>query len=120
MQAFEREDAEAASPAAERVILEIDGAGVPMAAREVEGVAGKQADGTAKTREAKAVTSFTADGRDPKTRQRDQRCGAAVSDSSPASRTAPAKEFPTGSAAELSRAGGDLACSMPSIARTRL
>ena len=67
MQAFEREDAEAASPAAERVLPGIDGTGIPMAAREVEGVAGKQADGTAKTREAKAVTSFTADGRDPKT-----------------------------------------------------
>ena len=79
MQAFEREDAEAASPAAERVILEIDGTGVPMAAREVEGVAGKQADGTAKTREAKAVTSFTADGRDPKTGEprKDKDSGAA-------------------------------------------
>ena len=33
-----------------------------MAAREVEGVASKQADGTAKT-----VICFTADGRDPKT-----------------------------------------------------
>ena len=29
-----------------RILLGIDGAGVPMAAREVEGVAGKQADGT--------------------------------------------------------------------------
>ena len=79
MQAFEREDAEAASPAAERVIPGIDGAGVPMAAREVEGVAGKQADGTAKTSEAKAVTSFTADGRDPKTGEprKDKDSGAA-------------------------------------------
>ena len=79
MQAFEREDAEAASPAAERVLPGIDGTGVPMAAREVEGVAGKQADGTAKTREAKAVTSFTADGRDPKTGEprKDKDSGAA-------------------------------------------
>ncbi len=66
MQAFERADAEA-SPAAERVLLGIDGTGVPMAAREVEGVAGKQADGTAKTREAKAVVCREADSLDPKT-----------------------------------------------------
>ena len=40
---------------------------------------GKQADGTAKTREAKAVTSFTADGRDPKTGEprKDKDSGAA-------------------------------------------
>ena len=79
MQAFEREDAEAASPAAERVLPGIDGAGVPMAAREVEGVAGKQADGTAKTREAKAVVCSAADGRDPKTGEprKDKDSGAA-------------------------------------------
>ena len=80
MQAFEREDVEAEAPAAERVLLEIDGTGVPMAAREVEGVAGKQADGTAKTREAKAVTSFTAERRDPKTGEprKDKNSGAGV------------------------------------------
>ncbi len=66
IQAFEREDAEA-SPPAERVLLGIDGTGVPMAAREVEGVAGKQADGTAKTSEAKVIACFTADSQDPKT-----------------------------------------------------
>ena len=78
MQAFEREDVEAEAPAAERVLLEIDGTGVPMAAREVEGVAGKQADGTAKTREAKVITRFTADGRDPKTGEprKDKNSGA--------------------------------------------
>ena len=65
IQAFERADAEAA-PAAERVLPGIDGTGVPMAAREVEGVAGKQADGTAKTREAKAVVCREADSLDPK------------------------------------------------------
>ena len=65
MQAFERADAEA-SPPAERVLLGIDGTGVPMAAREVEGVAGKQADGTAKTREAKAVVCREVDRPDPK------------------------------------------------------
>ena len=79
MQAFEREDAGAEASAAERVLLEIDGAGVPMAAREVEGVAGKQADGTAKTREAKVISCFTADRRDPKTGEprKDRNSGAA-------------------------------------------
>ena len=57
MQAFEREDVEA-----EGVLVGIDGTGVPMAAREVEGVTGKQADGTANT-----IVCFTADSRDPKT-----------------------------------------------------
>ena len=50
-----------------------------MAAHEVEGAAGKQADGTAKTSEAKAVVCFTADGRDPKTgepRRKDKGGGA--------------------------------------------
>ena len=79
IQAFERADAEA-SPAAERVILGIDGTGVPMAAREVEGVAGKQADGAAKTREAKAVVCREADSLDPKTGEpRKGRNGGAVS-----------------------------------------
>ena len=40
-------------PALERVLLKVDGTGVPMVAREVEGVAGKHADCTAKTRERK-------------------------------------------------------------------
>ena len=40
-------------PALERVLLKVDGTGVPMVASEVEGVAGKQADYTAKTRERK-------------------------------------------------------------------
>ena len=66
MQAFEREDAEA-SPPPERVLPGIDGSGVPMAAREVEGVAGKQANGAAKTSEAKAVVCREADRPDPKT-----------------------------------------------------
>ncbi len=78
MQAFEREDAEASPPAA-RVLLEIDDIGVPMAAREVERVAGKQADGTAKTREAKAVVCREADSLDPTTGEprKDRNSGAA-------------------------------------------
>ena len=79
MQAFERADAEA-PPAAERVLPGIDGAGVPMAAREVEGVAGKQADGAAKTREAKAVVCREADRPDPKAgKPRNDRKSGAVS-----------------------------------------
>ncbi len=79
MQAFEREDAEAEAPASKRVLPGIDGTGVPMAAREVEGVAGKQADGTAKTSEAKTVICSAADGRDPKTGEprKDRNSGAA-------------------------------------------
>ena len=79
MQAFEREDAEASPPAA-RVLLEIDDTGVPMAAREVEGGgAGKQADGAAKTSEAKAVVCLADDGLDPKTGEprKDRNSGAA-------------------------------------------
>ena len=38
-----------------------------MAAREVEGVAGKQADGAAKTREAKVIVCREAGSLDPKT-----------------------------------------------------
>ena len=78
IQAFERADAEASLPA-ERVLLGIDGTGVPMAAREVEGVAGKQADGTAKTREAKAVVCRAVDSLDPKTGEprKDRNSGAA-------------------------------------------
>ncbi len=78
MRAFEREDAEA-SPPAKRVLLEIDDTEVPMAAREVEGVAGKQADGAAKTSEAKAVVCRVADSLDPKTGEprTDRNSGAA-------------------------------------------
>ena len=77
MQAFEREDAEASPPAA-RVLLEIDDTGVPMAAREVEGVAGKQADDAAKTSEAKVVVCREADSLDPKTGEprKDRNSGA--------------------------------------------
>ena len=67
MQAFEREDVEPEAPSAACILLGIDGTGIPMAPSEVEGVAGKQADGTAKTREAKTIVFYTAEGRDPKT-----------------------------------------------------
>ena len=67
VQAFEREDVEPEAPSADRVLVEIDGTGVPMVASEVEGVAGKQADGTAKTCEAKVIVRYRADSRDPVT-----------------------------------------------------
>jgi hypothetical protein len=44
--------------------LGMDGAGVPMRPSEVAGRAGKQPDGSAKTREAKVVTVWTAESRD--------------------------------------------------------
>lgn len=44
--------------------LGMDGTGVPMRAAEVAGRTGKQPDGSAKTREAKLVTVWTAESRD--------------------------------------------------------
>jgi hypothetical protein len=44
--------------------LGMDGTGVPMRTQEVIGRAGKQADGSSKTREAKLVTVWTAESRD--------------------------------------------------------
>jgi hypothetical protein len=44
--------------------LGMDGTGVPMRKSEVVGRAGKQPDGSAKTREAKVVTLWTAESRD--------------------------------------------------------
>jgi len=44
--------------------LGMDGTGVPMRAVEVAGRAGKQLDGSAKTREAKVVTLWTSESRD--------------------------------------------------------
>lgn len=46
------------------VYLGMDGTGVPMRPSEVAGRAGKQPDGSAKTREAKVVTVWTAESRD--------------------------------------------------------
>lgn len=44
--------------------LGMDGTGVPMRAAEVAGRIGKQPDGSAKTREAKVITMWTAESRD--------------------------------------------------------
>jgi hypothetical protein len=46
--------------------LGMDGTGVPMRNEELEGRAGKQEDGKAKTREAKLCTIWSAEGRDEK------------------------------------------------------
>jgi hypothetical protein len=45
--------------------LGMDGTGVPMRAPELAGHPGKQPDGSAKTREAKVVTVWSAESRDP-------------------------------------------------------
>src|SRR6516162_8358749 len=52
------------APAAPTMYLGMDGTGVPMRAQEVKDRAGKQADESAKTREAKLVTIWTAESRD--------------------------------------------------------
>ena len=44
--------------------LGMDGTGIPMCKKEVEGRSGKQEDGSAKTREVKLVTTWSAEGRD--------------------------------------------------------
>lgn len=44
--------------------LGVDGTGIPMRAQEVEGRAGKQPDGSAKTREVKLCVVWSAEGRD--------------------------------------------------------
>jgi len=50
-------------PDAPTLYLGMDGTGVPMRASEVAGRAGKQPDGSAKTREAKLVTRWSAESR---------------------------------------------------------
>jgi hypothetical protein len=52
------------SPCAPRMYLGMDGAGIPVRRAELEGRPGKQADGSAKTREVKLVTVWNAEGRD--------------------------------------------------------
>jgi len=51
-------------PVADTLYLGMDGTGVPMRPVELAGRLGKQADGTAKTREVKLVTVWSAEGRD--------------------------------------------------------
>ena len=62
--ADERACVEKMGEAAPTMYLGMDGTGVPMRAAEVAGRAGKQPDGSAKTREAKVVAIWTAESRD--------------------------------------------------------
>ena len=56
----ERERVEAAPPPADTMYLGLDGTGLPVRPSEREGRAGKQPDGSAKTREVKLVLGWTA------------------------------------------------------------
>ena len=60
----ERQQVEKMGEVAPTMYLGMDGTGVPMRSQEVADRAGKQADGSAKTREAKLVTIWTAESRD--------------------------------------------------------
>ena len=51
-------------PAADTLYAGLDGTGVPVRPSETAGRVGKRADGSAKTREAKLVTVWSAEGRD--------------------------------------------------------
>ena len=51
-------------PAAPTMYLGIDGTGVPMRPSDLQGRRGKQDDGSARTREAKVIVIWTAEGRD--------------------------------------------------------
>src|ERR1022692_1559890 len=62
--ADERACVERMGEVAPTMYLGMDGTGVPMRPSEVVGRAGKQPDGSAKTREAKVVTVWTAESRD--------------------------------------------------------
>lgn len=66
--ADERSCVEQAGEVATTMYLGMDGTGVPMRKSEVIGRDGKQPDGSAKTREAKVVTMWTAESRDPEGR----------------------------------------------------
>ena len=60
----ERSVIEPSPPCAPTMYLGMDGTGIPMRASELTGRAGKQPDGSARTREVKLVTVWTAEGRD--------------------------------------------------------
>jgi len=58
-----RVEAEGSEPLPPTLYLGIDGTGVPMRSSELKGRAGKQADGSAKTREVKLCTVWSAESR---------------------------------------------------------
>ena len=55
-------------PLPSTLYLGVDGTGVPMRAEELKGRGGKQSDGSAKTREVKLCTVWSAEGRDAEDR----------------------------------------------------
>ena len=55
-------------PVAPTLYLGMDGTGIPMRTSELKGRPGKQADGTAKTREVKLCTVWSAESRDEQDR----------------------------------------------------
>ncbi len=61
------EPPEADATIAPTLYLGMDGTGVPMRKEELVGRAGKQPDGSSKTREVKLCTVWSAEGRDPET-----------------------------------------------------
>ena len=63
--ADERQVLEPGAPSAPTLYLGLDGTGIPMRAAELAGRLGKQADGSAKTREVKLCTVWSAEGRAP-------------------------------------------------------
>jgi hypothetical protein len=66
--ADERQQVERMGEVAPTMYLGMDGTGVPVRKEEVAGRAGKQPDGSAKTRDAKLVTIWTAESCDPEGR----------------------------------------------------
>ena len=60
----ERNVVEEGLPAAPTMYLGMDGTGIPMRTSELDGRSGKQPDGSAKTREVKLVTVWSAEGCD--------------------------------------------------------
>ncbi len=60
----ERGVVESEPPTEPTMYLGMDGSGIPMRASELQGRSGKQPDGSAKTREVKLVTIWTAEGHD--------------------------------------------------------
>ncbi len=61
---YERRDIELESPPASIMYLGVDGTGIPVTQSETEGVKGRQADGSAKTREMKVAAAWFCDGFD--------------------------------------------------------
>lgn len=110
----ERRRVDSEPPAAPTMYLGMDGTGVPMRASELAGRAGKQPDGSAKTREVKLVTVWTAQRRDPKrgTPERDPGSvsySAAIESAASRDTDAAASEFAQRAYREARRRGFDRA-----------